>query len=185
MTQTYYFDKDYQETVILKDGAAVLRLVLPSDKDLLVHGMEHLSARSRYYRFFAAKKILSQKDLCYFTEIDGLNHFAIGALRQTEKEDDQGLGVARFIRFTERSDAAEFAITVIDEIQGKGLGHILLLRLVAAARERGILTFHADVLADNKPMISLLRKVAPHGRAELDGGVLEFELSLADVAPGC
>lgn len=90
-----------------------------------------------------------------------------------------------FIRLTERSDTAELAITIVDEIQGKGLGYILLLRLIAAARERGILNLHANVLADNKPMTSLLRKVAPHGREELDEGVLEFELSLANVAPGC
>lgn len=97
MKQTYYFNKDYQEVVILKDRIAVLlRLVLPSDKDFLVHGMEHLSTRSRYYRFFAPKKILSQKDLCYFTEIDGVNHFAIGALRQTQKSGNEGIGVARF-----------------------------------------------------------------------------------------
>ena len=134
MTPTYYFGKYYREAVKLKDDTAVLlRLLLPSDKDLLIKGMEHLSARSRYYRFFTAKETLSKKDVNYFTEID------------------------------------------------ERLGYILLSRLIAAARERGILQFHANVLADNKPMLSLLRKVAPNGRAALEGNVLEFELGLADV----
>jgi RimJ/RimL family protein N-acetyltransferase len=182
VVSTYSLDKDYRETVRLKDGVMVLlRLVEPSDKGLLARGMAQLSPRSRYYRFFAPKNTLSDKDLRYFTEVDGVNHFAVGALKSVSDNNDEGVGVARFVRFAEQPEMAELAITVVDEMQGKGLGYVLLLRLIAAARERGILNLHADVLADNKRMLALLRKVAPAEHIHGDGDVIELDFNLREV----
>ncbi len=184
MDDGYYFDEHYREAVALGDGTAVLlRLVVASDKKLLAQGMERLSPKSRYYRFFAEIKRLSEKDLRYFTEMDNVNHFALGALRHVAQEHDDGIGVARFIRLTEQSDAAELAIAVLDEVQGKGLGSILLTRLIAAARERDIRYFRADILAENRPMQALIRKFGLDVRVTRTGNVLGYEFSLPPLAP--
>lgn len=184
MGERNHFDEHYRETARLKDGTSVhLRLVLASDKTLLAEGLEQMSPQSRYHRFFTEKKRLSEKELWHFTEIDGVNHFAIGALRQSESAAEEGIGVARFVRYADRSDTAEIALAVIDEVQGKGLGSLLLARLIAAAREREVHDFHADVLDGNLPMKALIRKFSADVRVEYAGEILAYEFLLPDLAP--
>jgi len=172
---TYKFTPAYREAVNLSDGTPVtLRLVIPADKPLLEHGMDNFSPESRFHRFLSAKLKLTNADLRYLTEIDGVDHFAIGALNQT----GEGIGVARFVHFGDDREVVEPAIAVIDAYQNKGLGRILFRRLMAAARERGIKRFHGSMLSDNKPMMQLLHSVAQRICFDCQGAVLEFEMSL-------
>lgn len=169
------FNSSYREKLLLKDRTAVtLRLLLPADKILLVHGMDSFSPESRYHRFLGAKNVLHKADLRYLTEIDGVDHFAIGSLIRP----NEGIGVARFVRFGEDRKVAEPAIAVLDAYQNKGLGQLLFTRLIAAARERGIQRFHGSMLSDNNSMRQLLHSVGRNICFEYDGSIVEFELQL-------
>ncbi|MBI5478070.1 MAG: GNAT family N-acetyltransferase [Deltaproteobacteria bacterium] len=171
------FDQGYKEDVTLSDGTAVrLRCVRPSDKGLLLEGFDRLSPESRYRRFFTEKAGLSEADLRYLTEVDGVRHFALGALCRDEAGRQQGIGVTRFVSLD--GEVAEPAVAVIDDMQGKGLGRILFHRLVAAAVERGIQRFSAEVLATNDPMRAILGEVSlDYGRVS-DAGVLVIDVPL-------
>src|SRR5208283_3098574 len=125
----YHFGEGYREINRLADGREVrLRPVKAGDKTLFLEALKRLSPESRYSRFLAAKSNLSDRELHYLTEIDGVNHFALGALAGFGK-DRKGLGVARFVRFPEEPDVADAAIVVTDDAQGQGLGRLLFLRL--------------------------------------------------------
>jgi GNAT superfamily N-acetyltransferase len=179
---THHFDDRYRERARLADGREVrLRPVKAADKTLFVEALERLSPASRYARFLAPKSSLSQAELSYLTELDGENHFALGALTGLGKE-RQGLGVARFVRFPEEPDVADAAIVVTDDAQGQGLGRLLFLRLVAAARERGINRFRCDVLAENDRMRTLLHELSPAARDQPDGFAVTVDVPLLDVA---
>lgn len=174
-TTAYKFNSDYQEKVVLKDGMeVVLRPLIPADKLLLAQGMDNFSQESRYQRFLGARADLSDADLRYLTEIDGVDHFAIGALAWP----DQGIGVARFVRFGPEQEVAEPAIAVLDAYQNKGLGRLLFTRLVAAARERGIKRFQGSMLSGNKPMNSLLHAVSNKICFDYKGPIVDFEMKL-------
>src|SRR5262249_61319061 len=72
----------------------------------------------------------------------------------------------RFIRMPAEPEVAEFAITVVDAQQRKGLGRILTDRLIAAARERRVTTLRAEILAGNRPMLAIVAdKVAKRVRS--------------------
>lgn len=174
------YDASFRETVSLKDGSrAELRMARPEDKDLLRRGFDRMSPESRYRRFFTAKLRLSERELRYFTDVDGVDHVAIGALQQTD-DGEEGLGIARFIRDKDDPGTAEPAVAVIDRVQGKGLGTLLLQHLVAAALERGIVSFHCEVLADNVGMKRLLADISDEAHFENDGsGVVNVTLPLA------
>src|SRR6185503_7837813 len=117
-----HFTLDYTEHAELRDGTPVLlRLLRPTDKELLRAGFERLSHESRYARFFTPKTTLSDEELRYLTDVDHENHLAIGAASERDRT-LTGLGVARFIRFADRPETAEAAIAVADEVQRKGLG---------------------------------------------------------------
>jgi GNAT superfamily N-acetyltransferase len=160
-----------------------IRLVRPSDKEILRAGFERLSDESRYTRFLASKTRLSDDELRYLCELDHENHFAIGAVLDTADAAPVGLGVARFIRLPDQPDTAEAAIAVADEVQHQGLGKLLFLRLTAAAAERGVERFRCEVLAGNTSMTSLLAQISPERTVEVGSGIMSIEIALPGVAP--
>jgi len=122
--------------VVLRDGSAVLiRQVRSTDAPLLADGFARLSPRSRRMRFLGAKTALSAAELRYFAEVDHHDHEAIGALSAA---DGRGVGIARYIRDADDPHAAEIAVTVVDDWQGRGLGTELLSFLSDRARHDGI-----------------------------------------------
>jgi GNAT superfamily N-acetyltransferase len=124
------------KTVVLCDGSAVLiRQVRQADAGLLAEGFGRLSARSRQMRFLTGKKALSAAELRYFTDIDHHDHEALGAL---DHADGRGVGIARYVRDTDDPQAAEIAVTIVDEWQGRGLGTELVAQLSDRARQEGI-----------------------------------------------
>jgi len=172
------FDWQYRERCCLRDGTAVLlRPITPSDREALAEGFSRLSEESRYRRFFAPKRELNEAELRYLTELDGEQHFAIGALVDAEAS-ERGLAVARFVRLLEQPDIAEPAIAILDEAHGKGLGTLLLVRLAAAALERGVTHFRTEVLADNEPMLAMLHTLAPTAVVERRSNVLVLSFEL-------
>ncbi len=177
--QRLRFDSSYREEVELDDGLEVtLRLVQPSDKRLLLQGFARLSLESRLFRFMGVHNTLTEAELGYLCEVDGTDHFAVGAVVVNADGSEDGVAVARFVRLKDHPDAAEPAITVIDDYQGKGLGRILLKRLTSAARERGIERFHTEFLRNNVKTAQLLDDYEESSIVREDGDVVTMEFVL-------
>jgi RimJ/RimL family protein N-acetyltransferase len=161
--------------VVLRDGSTVLiRQVHSADAPLLADGFARLSARSRQLRFLTPKQELSPAELRDFTDLDHHDHEALGAQNHA---DGRGVGIARYVRDADDPQAAEIAVTIVDDWQGLGLGTELVAQLSERARSEGIRRFTALVAADNPAMAGLLRNV----RAELVGrepGALQYEITL-------
>ena len=188
-----HFTLDYVERANLRDGTPVmLRLVCPDDKELLRREFERWSPESRYLRFHGAKTKLTDEELTYLTDVDHEGHFALCAIREAGDGHGEpvGLGIARFIRLPHELGApvtAEAAISVADHAQGKGLGRLLFLRLVAAAAERGIARFRCEVLGSNASMAGLIEAISPDHHTEVASGVMSIDFAVPamkpDVAP--
>lgn len=161
--------------VVLRDGSTVLiRQVRGTDAPLLADGFARLSPRSRQLRFLGPKTMLPDAELRYLTEVDHHDHEAIGALSAA---DGCGVGIARYVRDAHDPQAAEIAVTIVDDWQGRGLGAELLSRLSDLARQAGIHRFTALVATDNAASAGLLRNLG----ACLVGqgpGTVEYELAL-------
>jgi RimJ/RimL family protein N-acetyltransferase len=164
--------------VRLRDGSAVLiRPVRRTDSPLLAEGFARLSERSRWTRFLGRKNMLTEADLSYFTDIDHHDHEALGALDHVR---GGGVGIARYVRDREDRHAAEIAVTIVDDWQGRGLATELLAQLSDRACQEGIRRFTAVVAADNAAANGLLRNsgasLIHRGR-----GIVEYELDLTCV----
>jgi len=170
---------DFREVHTLGDGTRiVLRHIRPDDAAELARDFERLSPESRYRRFFGGVTHLSEAALRYLTDVDGKDHVAIVATCESpDLKTETGLGVARFVRVHDEPTVAEAAVTVVDDMQRKGLGRLLAATLAIAAHERGIRTFRAEVLADNEPMVTLLHEVGARALAT-DAGVVTFDIPL-------
>jgi GNAT superfamily N-acetyltransferase len=164
------------EPVDLPDGSEVrLRPVRPEDIPLLAAAWEAFGETSRYRRFMAPKSHLSTGDLEYLTDVDHVDHEAIAAV---EPRTGAGLGVARYLRHQKRPDAAEAAVAVIDEWQGRGLGGVLLRRLSGRAAANGITTFTASMLTENRSMLHLFERLGRVQVREAGGGTMEIDIEL-------
>jgi EmrB/QacA subfamily drug resistance transporter len=162
-------------TVRLREGSAVLiRQVHSADAPLLADGFARLSPQARQMRFLTPKKVLLPAELRRLTAIDHHDHEALGALDQA---DGRGVGVARYVRDAGDPQAAEVAVTVVDEWQGRGVATELMARLSDRARQEGIRRFTALVAEDNKAVAGLLRNM----NAELirrGPGTVEYQIAL-------
>ncbi|CAN5249979.1 bifunctional GNAT family N-acetyltransferase/acetate--CoA ligase family protein [soil metagenome] len=143
----------YATDVVLKDGQTVhLRPISSDDLDAMMVMWQRLSAETIRMRFFAPRR-MDADQMHYFVDVDHVDRFALVAEQHGEI-----IGVGRFDRFPEQRDTAEFAILVVDDQQGRGLGTTLLAALMDPASDRGITHFHGDILAENRSMLRVMRE---------------------------
>ncbi|WP_415371837.1 GNAT family N-acetyltransferase [Patiriisocius sp. Uisw_047] len=135
----------------------LIRPVHPSDKDLLQKGFAELSERSKYLRLFEINNRLSDVQLNYFTEVDGIQHVAWGILDASGSVSIP-VAIGRFVKFKEEQDMAEVAITVIDSHQGKGLGRLLFATLNLVAGKMDLKKLRHYVLSENRFALNALKK---------------------------
>jgi GNAT superfamily N-acetyltransferase len=126
-----------------------IRPIRPDDAERLVEFHSHLSPRSSYLRFFTFHPTLLPKEVERFTCVDYFDRLALVA-----EVDGSLIAVARFDR-SEGTTEAEVAFVVADEFQHHGIGSLLLDELVIAARDRGITTFLAETLSENRAMLDV------------------------------
>jgi len=140
----------------LTDGTPVMiRQIHPEDKHYLEEGLKELSLEAQHYRFFVPKKAFSERELEAFTNIDHHTHDAWGAFDESV-EGPKPVGIARYIQQDQNQNAADFAVTVLDSHQGRGLGTLLLGVLASRATENGIEHFRSVDMSDNKKLFDLL-----------------------------
>ena len=169
--------QDTGEYVLLSDGARGARAGRAAGGQAAVR--RRLVAASPTSRSTAAScsraTSLSVDELAFFTEIDHVDHEAIGAL---DPATGQGVGVARYVRELERPHVAEAAVTVVDAWQHRGLGGKLLRRLCARATENRIRVFTASLLASNDAMLTLFERLGEVTVTRRDGPTLEIDVEL-------
>ena len=147
----------------LADGTRLrLRPIRPEDAPMERAFVESLSDHSRYLRFFTPSRELSASMLARLTQVDYDRELALLALQPlpaTSTGTDGGermLGVARYSPNPDR-DSCEFALAIGDAMQGHGIGHLLMTRLMQAAREAGYRRMNGSVLRVNDRMLTLGR----------------------------
>jgi RimJ/RimL family protein N-acetyltransferase len=164
--------------VRLRDGTQILvRHVRPEDKWIIAKGWSQLSERTQLRRFLAPKPRLTGTELRFLTEVDGHDHVALIALRADDW--NRLVGVARYVRLPDDRQSAEVAITIGDEMQGKGVGRQLAILLADEARAAGVKRFTASILSDNEPALRLMRKMSGRLDAHSGRGVDDLVADLA------
>ena len=139
----------------LADGTDVLvRPIRPEDAEIEQYFVQNLSDESRYFRFMQSMDKLTPMMLARFTQIDYDREMALVAVINEGTEQARILGVARYVSNPDRQ-SCEFALTVADAWQRKGIGRQLMQRLMTVARDRGIDIMEGEVLSNNSKMLGL------------------------------
>lgn len=163
----------------LRDGSKMMvRPIRPADASLELAFVEGLSAESRYTRFFSAARTLSPAMLARFTQVDYVHELALIGIAPGEGPPRMA-GVARYSQVP-GSTSCEFAITVTDVWQKRGIAAMLMRRLIDAARDNGFLHMSGSVMSMNTAMRPLMRALgfSVHADPE-DATLLVYERDLA------
>jgi acetyltransferase len=155
--QIHRYPADLIDVVQIGNGQRVLiRPVLPQDEALTSAFFSDLPARARYDRFMAPMRNLPPELIKRFTNVDYASHLALVAEifnggRETV------VAEARYACGADPS-VAEFAVSVAEEWQGRGLASLLLGKLICRAASAGVERVVGETLASNNKMLRLARK---------------------------
>ena len=150
----------YAVTETLRNGLAItIRAVRPDDRDRMVAAFNELEPESVYTRFFTYKDELSDAELKQFTEVD-FDRRVVLLVTIGCGEDETVIGGGSYTACTRSADGriAEVGFIVEEDYHGLGIAGRLLHHLAVIAIERGIDQFEAEVLPENRAMLSVFAR---------------------------
>jgi acetyltransferase len=176
------YPNQYEMRTVTEGGLEVfIRPIKPEDAPLLRDLLDSLSPQSILFRFFTPRTSFSPDFIARLTQIDYDRDVALVAL-MTYEGGERIIGVAR-VMTSPRAGAGEFAVTVGDAWQGRGVGARLFERCIAVARQQGIKKFWGMVLPQNTVMLALAKKFGCRVVRVPHQNEWEVELDLGDQAP--
>lgn len=170
----------YDKIAALRNGVKVrIRSIRPDDKDRLVKAFKNLDPESIYTRFFYHKKTLTEGELKAITELDFESVVALViAIGEGGNETIIGGGRYAVIDPTAPSGSAEVAFTVEEDYHRQGIARILLQHLALIAREKGLSRFVAEVLPENRGMLTVFSRSGLPMKTAHGGDAVHVTMSL-------
>lgn len=171
------YPSQYETEVLLKDGSRMrLRPIKGDDVERWLTFVSRLSDRTKYLRFHYVPR-LGREDAIRYCNVDYRDAFAFVAevLRQRREEI---IAIGRYYRLPNKT-TAEVAFVIEDPYQGKGIGTKLMEWLTNVARDNGITTFEASVLAENEEMMTVFRDYGFHIISHLEEGEYQVSFPIA------
>jgi RimJ/RimL family protein N-acetyltransferase len=162
------------EGVSLSDGTRVMvRPIAATHAGALLRFHSQLCAQSIQSRYFYPHKDLSPDEIAHLTQVDGVARMAF-----VVEHDQELIAVGRYDRLDDHG-VAEVAFVVADAYQHHGLATMLLQRLAAAARSVGITRFTAEVLAENRAMLSVFHDSGFPIQSKMEWGTVVLTMTIA------
>jgi len=170
------YPRELEAEVSANDGECFrIRPIRPEDEPALHHLFNRLSPKEIRYRFLGPVKVLTHLQAARFTQLDYDREMALVLI------DPNGRDIQGVVRMSVDPDnvEAEFAILVIRQLAGRGLGTQLMQRIIDYSRRRGTRRMVGRVLAENDAMRDLCRRLGFRESADPEEpGVVEVTLEL-------
>lgn len=177
------YPRDLEQEWTTRAGHKVMfRPIRLTDERGLLDFFYSLSDESVYSRFLHRMKQMPHKDVLYYLDVDYDLRMALVVEASEPGRDPEIVAVGQYMGDT-TSPYADVAFVVRDSWQGQGLATKLLACLVEAARSRGLVGFHADVLATNRAMMGVFLQSGLQVQTRLEGGLYDLKMTFPPVAP--
>ncbi|WP_433425082.1 GNAT family N-acetyltransferase [Microtetraspora malaysiensis] len=158
--------------VLLRDGGiAHLRPLRPADRPALHDLVERTSERSAYLRFFSGGRASAHVHADHLTDPDYAGHALVALMN------GRLVAVAEYVT-DGTGETADLGILLDDGVHGLGLGTLLLEHLALDAAEGGVREMVADVLAENRPMLDVVRDLGLEVGRRHEGEQVELRIVL-------
>lgn len=179
------YPRELEKDVVIRDGRTLLlRPIRPEDESRVQQLFASLSPEEIRMRFQYCMKHLSHDLAARLTQIDYDREMALVLEEKNNRQEGRLLGSVRIIADPDNEEA-EFAILLLGEATGIGLGAMLLSRIVEYAGKRGIQKLFGHVLAENTRMLHLADRFGFAIRPfPGEPGMRLVELTVSDYLPG-
>lgn len=168
----------YETRKSFKDGLELyIRPIKPSDEEMMRRLFYTFSDESKYLRYFTNIRTMPHKNMQKYVNIDYQNILSLVALQQRGNT-ERIVAEARFAAYP-GSDEFDMAFLVDEEFQGKGIASFLLEYLIRIARERGVTMLTADVLPQNRKMLTVFERASVKPEFHGTDGSIKVEIRLA------
>ncbi len=162
--------------LILRDGSVVgVHTAAEADREAIRRFFHELSPEDRHRRFLAT---IDPPDVTIDRHCGPQDPARGLTLVATRLEGDQPRVVGSASYTVTSPGAAEAAFAVAGDLQGHGLGMLLLEQLAAQARNHGIERFVATTFTENVPMLEVFRHSGFLVRTNVAAGCVDVELEL-------
>jgi acetyltransferase len=175
------YPQHYEASCALADGTPILlRSIRPEDEPLMVRFHATLSDQSVYFRYFTHLSLHQRTEHARLARICFIDYDREVALVAVHDDPSNGgtaiVGVGRLCKAHGKAEA-EFAVVISDRWQKRGVGTVLLRKLVEVGREEKLTRIHGAILGDNLGMRRLCERVGFKVRQR--SGETEFEATIA------
>jgi len=178
------YPKELEERLTVGDGRELLlRPIVPEDEPALDRAFARLDPDEIRNRFLQPMRTLNHIMAARFTQLDYDREMAL-VLADTGIPGKQDIHAVVRLSADPDNVQAEFAIIVLHHLAGRGLGKLLMRRILDYARSRGIATVWGVTLRDNQRMRSLAKSLGFRQTTEADDPTLvRMTLDLAPQPP--
>ncbi len=177
------YPKELEEDVMIDGKMCLFRPILPEDEPMLQDAFTKLNAEQIRMRFFVPLKALSHVMAARFTQIDYDREMSMVMTEHGIPGEVPIYGVVR-INTDPDVEIAEYDVLVREEMTGKGLGRLLMQRIIAYCRTRGIQQIYGDILRENKKMLTMCEQLGFEKRVyKDDNSIVRMLLELKQEKP--
>jgi acetyltransferase len=171
------YPAELEETASWEGQPVLLRPIRPEDAPQHAAFFAALTPEDVRLRMFAQMQSLPPAQLARWTQIDYEREMAFIATRQGANGAET-LGVARAVADPDNT-AAEFAVVVRSDLKGRGLGTLLMEKMLRYCRARGTREVVGETLPENGRMLQLARQLGFTVAPAAQDGALSMRLVLA------
>lgn len=171
------YPRELEERVDFAGRSLLLRPIRPEDEGAYREFFAALQPEDIRFRFFSLLKELPRSQIARATQIDYSREMTFVAM---DENDPRGplLGVVQAMMDPD-GIKAEFAILVRSDLKGRGVGRLLLQKLIAYCRTRGVREMVGEVVPDNHRMLRLATEMGFSSRPSPAGDAVALGLLLA------
>jgi len=145
----------------------LIRPLRPQDREREKAFIENLSPATRHQRFLGEIKEVGEQLLNQLMDVGTPQRVAYVALVHDNGELRE-VGISRYAQVDEQPSHCEFAVTIADEWQGKGLGALLMQHLIDEARNNGFQQMYSVDSAANYSMRRLAKQLGMRSAIDPD-----------------
>ena len=161
--------------------ALTLRPIRPEDAELYPRYLERMDPEDMRMRFLIPLRTLTRDTLIRLTQLDYDRDIAFVALEMATGE---LAGIARYSAEPD-GETAEFGILIRSDLKGRGIGRILMTRLIDYAHAEGIGEIDGFVLSENEAMLDFCRTLGfTIAGAPGDPAMKQVRLTIGAEPPG-
>ena len=141
---------------LVHGGDYQIRPISHNDRAAVLDLFDHLSLKSRYFRYAHAMSTLPRDLLDQIIHACVVDDFALVAIIRKSGEPERLVGISRYVKDSQGLKG-EFSLSVSDDYHHEGIGSHLMQGILDCAKLNGLKEIYGYVIKENQDMLVLMR----------------------------